>query len=33
MQLIKLQRPISDPRAWYIQRRIVKFALTWKDRE
>jgi protein tyrosine phosphatase (PTP) superfamily phosphohydrolase (DUF442 family) len=28
--LIKQQRPISDPYAWYIQRRIMKFAREWK---
>jgi protein tyrosine phosphatase (PTP) superfamily phosphohydrolase (DUF442 family) len=30
IQLIKQQRPISDPYAWYIQRRIMKFAREWK---
>ncbi len=29
MQLIKQQRPVSDPQAWYIQRRIMKFARYW----
>lgn len=33
IQLIKQQRPISDPYAWYIQRRIVKFAREWGKRE
>jgi hypothetical protein len=27
--LIKQQRPISDHHAWYIQRRIMKFAREW----
>ncbi len=29
MDLIKQQRPISDPQAWYIERRILKFAQEW----
>lgn len=29
MELIKQQRPISDPHIWYIRRRIMKFAQTW----
>jgi protein tyrosine phosphatase (PTP) superfamily phosphohydrolase (DUF442 family) len=30
LALIKQQRPISDPQAWYIQRRIMKFVRAWK---
>ncbi len=30
IQLIKQQRPISDPEAWYIKRRILKFAALWQ---
>ncbi len=30
MQLIKQQRPLADPEAWYIKRRIVKFAEVWQ---
>ena len=31
--LIQQQRPISDPQAWYIQRRILKFEREWmKDK-
>ncbi len=26
MQLIKQQRPVADPEAWYIRRRIIKYA-------
>jgi protein tyrosine phosphatase (PTP) superfamily phosphohydrolase (DUF442 family) len=33
MQLIKQQRPVSDLQNWYIQRRIMKFARTWKDKK
>lgn len=33
MQLIKQQRPISDLQIWYIQRRIIKFEHTWKDKK
>jgi len=33
MQLIKERRPIADPHAWYIQRRIMQFAQTWNDRK
>ncbi|HSB66912.1 MAG TPA: dual specificity protein phosphatase, partial [Anaerolineales bacterium] len=29
MQLIKQQRPASDPRVWYIRRRIKQFAKEW----
>lgn len=29
IELIKQQRPVSDPRAWYIERRIMKFAREW----
>ena len=32
MQLIKQQRPIADPYAWYIQRRIMKFAGLWSEK-
>lgn len=30
MQLIKQQRPVSDPHAWYIERRILNFEQKWK---
>jgi protein tyrosine phosphatase (PTP) superfamily phosphohydrolase (DUF442 family) len=30
IQLIKQQRPISDPHTWYIRRRIMKFADEWE---
>ena len=30
IQLIKQQRPISDPQAWYIKRRILKFERMWE---
>ena len=33
MRLVERQRPIADLHAWYIQRRIMKFAQTWKDRK
>ena len=33
MQLIKQQRHISDLQTWYIQRRVLKFERTWKDRK
>lgn len=33
MKLIKEQRPISDPYAWYIRRRIAKFERCWDDAE
>ena len=29
MQMIKQQRLIADPQAWYIRRRIMKFAQEW----
>jgi hypothetical protein len=29
MQLIKHQRPVADTEAWYIRRRIMKFAEQW----
>lgn len=29
MQLIEQQRPVADPHAWYIERRIMKFAREW----
>jgi protein tyrosine phosphatase (PTP) superfamily phosphohydrolase (DUF442 family) len=29
MRLIEQQRPVADPHAWYIQRRIMKFARVW----
>ena len=32
MQLIERQRPIANPHAWYIQRRIMKFARIWNDK-
>ena len=31
MDLIAARRPAADPRAWYIQRRIRRFAESWKD--
>ena len=30
MQLIKQQRPTSDLKAWYIQRRVMQFARMWQ---
>jgi protein tyrosine phosphatase (PTP) superfamily phosphohydrolase (DUF442 family) len=33
MRLVEQQRPIADLHTWYIQRRILKFAQTWKDRK
>ena len=30
MELIKQQRPAADPDAWYIRRRIMKFANLWE---
>jgi protein tyrosine phosphatase (PTP) superfamily phosphohydrolase (DUF442 family) len=33
MRLIEQQRPIADPHAWYIQRRILKFAREWGERQ
>jgi hypothetical protein len=32
MELIKQQRPVSDPYIWYIRRRIMKFAEAWNKR-
>ncbi len=32
MELIKQQRPVSDPHIWYIRRRIMKFAQLWNER-
>jgi hypothetical protein len=32
MELIKQQRPMSDPYIWYIRRRIMKFAEVWNKR-
>ncbi len=32
MQLIKQQRPVADPQAWYIRRRIEKFEREWEKR-
>lgn len=29
MDLIKAQRPVADPDAWYIQRCILRFARVW----
>ncbi len=31
MRLIKAQRPVADPEAWYIRRRIIKFSQNWPD--
>ena len=31
MRLFERQRPIAYPHAWYIQRRIMKFARIWND--
>jgi protein-tyrosine phosphatase len=31
MELIKQQRPAADPDAWYIRRRIMKFAKIWNQ--
>lgn len=33
MELIKEKRPGADPDAWYIRRRIMKFAELWKKKE
>lgn len=30
MQLIKQNRPVADPQAWYIRRRIMMFARQWQ---
>jgi protein tyrosine phosphatase (PTP) superfamily phosphohydrolase (DUF442 family) len=32
LRLIKEKRPIADPYAWYIQRRIIKFTQEWGKR-
>jgi hypothetical protein len=32
MDLVKQQRPIADPRAWYIARRIRAFERDWHER-
>jgi protein-tyrosine phosphatase len=32
MELIKQQRPAADPDAWYIRRRIMKFAQLWEQK-
>jgi hypothetical protein len=29
MQLIVDRRPVADPHAWYIRRRIIRFAELW----
>ncbi len=33
MQLIKSRRPAADPDAWYIHRRITRFAQVWDHRQ
>jgi len=33
MRLIKEYRPIADPNAWHIRRRIVKFEQCWNDKK
>jgi len=33
MRLIKEARPVADPYAWYIQRRIRLFADRWQRRK
>jgi hypothetical protein len=33
IKLIKEQRPVSDPYAWYIRRRILKFEQTWNEKD
>jgi len=33
MDLIKQRRPAADPDAWYIRRRIMRFAEIWKQNE
>ena len=30
LQLVEQKRPVADPRAWYIQRRISKFEQLWR---
>jgi protein-tyrosine phosphatase len=32
MKLIKQRRPAADPDAWYIRRKIMRFAETWKQK-
>jgi len=32
MQLVEQKRPVADPRAWYIQRRITQFEQQWRRR-
>jgi len=32
MELVKTNRPIADPDAWYIQDRILKFEVMWNTR-
>ena len=32
MDLIKAQRPAADPDAWYIHRRIMRFAQLWDQK-
>ena len=32
MDLIKAQRPAADPDAWYIRRRIMRFAQLWDQK-
>jgi hypothetical protein len=32
MQLVEQKRPVADPHAWYIQRRIYKFEEFWRRR-
>lgn len=33
IEIIKRQRPSSDPNAWHIKRRIKKFERYWKNKE
>jgi protein tyrosine phosphatase (PTP) superfamily phosphohydrolase (DUF442 family) len=30
IELVKQQRPVADPEAWYIRQRIMKFAREWQ---
>ncbi len=32
MALVKEKRPVADPGAWYIRRRILKFEQVWQER-
>ena len=32
MQLVKQQRPVADPQAWYIQRQIYQFEQRWRNK-